>query len=86
MEADLKCQLAVSGGGFLATGFTADTQAWINELFIRDDYHDQQHKTCLNGARERERESAWMTERVFHQVKSYSWNKLVCDVLRVMLL
>ncbi len=44
MEADLKCQFAVSGGGFLATGFTADTQAWINVLFIRDDDHDQLHK------------------------------------------
>ncbi len=86
--ADLKCQYAVSGGGFLITGFTADTQAWINVLFIRDDDHDQWHKTCLNSAREREkeRESAWMTEHVLHQVKSYSWNKLVCDVLRVMLL
>ncbi len=29
MEADLKCQFAVRGGAFLATGFTADTQAWI---------------------------------------------------------
>ncbi len=48
MEADLKCQFADSGGGFLVTGFTAHTQAWINVLFIRDDYHDQ---------RERERES-----------------------------
>ncbi len=28
---------------FLTTGFTANTQAWINELFIRDDEHDQQH-------------------------------------------
>ncbi len=86
MEADLKCQFTDSGGGFLATGFTADTQAWINVLFIRDDDHDQWHKTCLNSTRERERETAWMTEHVLHQVKSYSWNKLVCDVLRVMLL
>ncbi len=84
IEADLKCQFAVSGGGFLATGFTADTQAWINVLFIRDDDHDQWHKTCLNSTRERE--SAWMTERVLHQVKSNSWNKIMCDVLRVMLL
>ncbi len=74
MEADLKCQFADSGGGFLATGFTADTQAWINDLFIRDDDHDQRHKTCLNNARERERETAWMTERVLHQVKSYETN------------
>ncbi len=65
MEADLKCQFADSGGGFLATGFTADTQAWINVLFIRDDDHDQRHKTCLNS------ETAWMTERVLHRVKSY---------------
>ncbi len=27
-----------------------------------------------------------MTKRVLDQVKSYSWNKLVCEVLRVMLL
>ncbi len=92
MEADLKCQFTDSGGGFLPTGFTANTQAWINVLFIRDDDHYQRHKTSLNSPiarekeRERERESAWMTERVLHQVKSYSWNKLVCDVLRVMLL
>ncbi len=74
MEADLKCQFADSGGGFLAAGFTADTQAWINVLFIRDDDHDQRHKTCLNSARTHERETAWMTERVLHQVKSYETN------------
>ncbi len=57
MEAYLKCQFADSGGGFLASGFTADTQAWINVLFIRDDDHDQRHKTCLTAhPRERERE------------------------------
>ncbi len=56
MEADLKCQFTDSGGEFLATGFTADTQALINVLFIRDDDHDQRHKTCLNSARARERE------------------------------
>ncbi len=84
MEADLKCQFADSGGGFLATGFTTDTQAWINVLFTRDDDHDQWHKTCLNSERERERETAWMTERILHQV-IYSWNKLVCRVLRVIL-
>ncbi len=57
MEADLKCQFTDSGGGFLATGFTADTQTWINVLFIRDDDHDQQHTTCLNSTRARERET-----------------------------
>ncbi len=75
MEADLKCQFADSGGGFLATGFTTDTQAWINVLFIRDDDHDWSIKRDREREREseweRERETAWMTERVLHQVKSY---------------
>ncbi len=83
MEEYLKCQFAVSGGGFLSTGFTADTQAWINVLFIKDD--NQRHKTCPNSVPEREtnrqtdRQTAWMTEHVLHQVKSYSW-KTVCGV------
>ncbi len=61
MVADLKCQFADSGGGFLATGFTADTKAWINVLFIRDDDHDQRHKTCLNSAPARERLPEWLS-------------------------
>ncbi len=65
MKADLKCQFADSGGGFLDTGFTADTQAWINVLFIRDDDHDQRHKTCLNSARAHERERERERERLY---------------------
>ncbi len=58
MEADLNASLQLVVGGFLSTGFTTDTLAWIFFLFIEDDNDedDQRHKTCL--ARERERETA----------------------------
>ncbi len=69
MEADLNASLQLVVGGFLSTGFTTDTLAWIFFLFIEDDNDedDQRHKTCL--ARE-SLPAAWMTERVLNQVKS----------------
>ncbi len=55
MEADLNAssQIVVE---YLRHWINADTQALINVLFIRDDDHDQRHKTCLNSAPARERE------------------------------